>query len=90
MRHLDEDPRRADVVRLLAALAATLDEQLVAEGVERVEELDCLRKFGCEFMQGYLPSRPLSAEAATTLLAAQKRLMQETSSTFETMEEPAA
>ena len=68
VRHLDEDPRRGEVVRTLVNLAATLEKHLVAEGVERPEELDCLRALGCELAQGYLLSRPLSVDNATAFL----------------------
>lgn len=68
VRHLDHDPRKASVVRVLVDLALSLNKQLVAEGVERPEEIAALREFGCELMQGYLPSRPLSAEKATEFL----------------------
>jgi diguanylate cyclase (GGDEF)-like protein len=74
VRHLDEDPSRADVVRTLVSLARSLKKHTVAEGIERPEEMDCLREFGCELAQGYLLSRPLSAEAATTLLQAQRKI----------------
>ena len=69
VRHLDRDPQRADVVRTLVELAGNLDKHLVAEGVERAEEMACLKEYGCELVQGYLLSKPLSVEAATTLLA---------------------
>jgi diguanylate cyclase (GGDEF)-like protein len=75
VRHLDEDPSRADVVRTLISLARSLNKHMVAEGIERSEEMDCLREFGCELAQGYLLSRPLSAEAATTLLQAQNKIV---------------
>ena len=72
VRHLDRDPQRADVVRTLVELAASLDKHLVAEGVERTEEMACLKEYGCEFVQGYLLSKPLSVTAATTLLELRK------------------
>ena len=74
VRHLDEDPSRADVVRTLVLLARGLKKHTVAEGIERPEEMECLREFGCELAQGYLMSRPLSAEVATTLLESQRKI----------------
>jgi diguanylate cyclase (GGDEF)-like protein len=70
VRHLDKDARKANVVRMLVDLAMNLNKQLVAEGVERPEEIACLRKFGCELMQGFLPSKPLAADVATAFLEA--------------------
>jgi predicted signal transduction protein with EAL and GGDEF domain len=41
---------------------------VVAEGVETLGQLDRLREMGCRFGQGYYFSRPLTPEAAGTLL----------------------
>ncbi|MCY1505473.1 EAL domain protein [compost metagenome] len=39
-------------------MAHTLHLQVVAEGVETREQLDFLRSHGCDYLQGYLLSRP--------------------------------
>ncbi len=74
VRNLDQDPRRADVVRTLVDLAGSLKKHLVAEGVERPEEMACLKNLRCELAQGYLLSKPLSAEMATRLLEAHENI----------------
>ncbi|TAN75408.1 MAG: EAL domain-containing protein, partial [Gallionella sp.] len=43
-------------------LGHSLKMQVIAEGVETVEQLDYLRARGCDEMQGYYFSRPLPAE----------------------------
>ncbi|HLX23958.1 MAG TPA: EAL domain-containing protein [Usitatibacter sp.] len=43
--------------------------KVVAEGVERKEQLDFLRLHGCDEIQGYLVSRPLAPEDFAKLLA---------------------
>jgi EAL domain-containing protein (putative c-di-GMP-specific phosphodiesterase class I) len=40
-------------------LAHNLNLEVVAEGVETPEQLDLLRGFGCDQVQGYLISKPL-------------------------------
>ncbi|WP_081802581.1 EAL domain-containing protein [Actinotalea ferrariae] len=40
------------------ALAAELGVDVVAEGVERADQLDLLRLAGCRHAQGYLLGRP--------------------------------
>jgi EAL domain-containing protein (putative c-di-GMP-specific phosphodiesterase class I) len=41
---------------------------LVAEGIESEEQLDCLRKLGCEYGQGFFFSPSVSAEACRSIL----------------------
>jgi EAL domain-containing protein (putative c-di-GMP-specific phosphodiesterase class I) len=42
---------------------------MIAEGVENETQVGLLRRLGCEYRQGHVFSRPLSAEAAKNLLA---------------------
>lgn len=56
------------IVHLIITLAQALGLETVAEGVETHEQLLELRSLGCDQLQGFLISRPLSAEAATALL----------------------
>lgn len=55
----------------MIAMAHKLKIKVIAEGVETHEQREQLEKMGCDFAQGYLLSKPLSAEAFDTLL--QKR-----------------
>jgi len=57
------------LTRSIIALARGLDMDVVAEGIEREEELVVLREMGCRLGQGYLFSRPVSLEDAELLLA---------------------
>lgn len=52
----------------IIALGHSLGLQVVAEGVETVEQLGYLRKARCDEMQGYLFSRPVPAGEMTRLL----------------------
>jgi EAL domain-containing protein (putative c-di-GMP-specific phosphodiesterase class I) len=65
---LGRNPEDAAIVRAVLALARTLDLAVVAEGVERPEQLRELRALGCERAQGHLFSAPLSEEAFADLL----------------------
>ncbi len=55
--------RQKEVVRMIVSLAHALGHQTVAEGVETAEQLALLREFGCDLIQGYYYSKPLTAEA---------------------------
>ncbi|HZU81482.1 MAG TPA: EAL domain-containing protein, partial [Polyangiaceae bacterium] len=54
----------------IVAMARSLRLRVVAEGVERREQLDFLRSLGCSGVQGYLFSRPLPAAACKDVLRA--------------------
>ncbi|HEX7471599.1 MAG TPA: EAL domain-containing protein, partial [Candidatus Limnocylindrales bacterium] len=53
----------------IVALGRTLDLRIVAEGIEQTEQLDRLRQLGCEFGQGYLFARPMSAAGIERVIA---------------------
>jgi diguanylate cyclase (GGDEF)-like protein len=63
------DPDASTIVRAVIALAHSLRMQVVAEGVENRAQLEFLRAEGCDEVQGYLVSRPVTADAITELLA---------------------
>lgn len=50
-------------------LAHGLGRGVVAEGVETPGQLAALQALGCDYVQGYLFSRPLDAERVVGLLA---------------------
>jgi EAL domain-containing protein (putative c-di-GMP-specific phosphodiesterase class I) len=56
--HCDRDPVKAAVVELMCGIANRLHATLIAEGVERVQELDWLQQAGVPLAQGWLLGRP--------------------------------
>ena len=71
---LDEDSEEnasdhdAAIIRAIIAMAHSLNMNVVAEGVEQAGQLSFLKQHGCDEVQGYLISRPLSAAGFTALL----------------------
>jgi diguanylate cyclase (GGDEF)-like protein/PAS domain S-box-containing protein len=59
---IETDESDAAIVRSIISLGHRLDLKVIAEGVETLEQLDFLRIRGCDEVQGYYFSRPLSAD----------------------------
>ena len=68
VRDMAQDANDAAIVRAIAAVAKSLGLQLVAEGIESAEQLECLRKLDCECGQGFYLSPPVSAELCRGIL----------------------
>ncbi len=58
----------AQIVRAIVSLAHSLHLKVIAEGVETEEQLDFLRRLGCDQYQGYFCSPPVPAEAFARLM----------------------
>ncbi|HZR57202.1 MAG TPA: EAL domain-containing protein [Terriglobales bacterium] len=56
------------IVRAIVTLAQQLGLRVVAEGVETKEEFELLRHLGCDLVQGYLFSKPMTVEACDLFL----------------------
>jgi EAL domain-containing protein (putative c-di-GMP-specific phosphodiesterase class I) len=64
---------KLEIVRAILLLAHNLKMDVVAEGVETIEQLAQLRALDCEYAQGYLFAPPLDAEAAEQLLGENRK-----------------
>jgi diguanylate cyclase (GGDEF)-like protein/PAS domain S-box-containing protein len=73
-----DDIAKSNVDRHMAAaiinIAHNLGLKVVAEGVEEESQLDILRRYDCEMLQGFLYSRPLNAERFEKLLTENQKL----------------
>ena len=63
-----DDFSRSKIMNAVLLLARDLGLETLAEGVETDEELQFLKDSGCDAMQGYLLSRPLDVNDATSWL----------------------
>lgn len=59
---MEERAESRQLVRAMVKLAQHLDLQVVAEGVENQRQLDELRSYGCDQVQGFLISRPMALD----------------------------
>ena len=62
------------VVTTMISLAHSLGLTVVAEGVETEEQAAALKRLGCDELQGYLLSKPMTFEQVAELLATTERL----------------
>ena len=60
-----------EIARTILPMALNLHLDVIAEGVETMEQLVLLKKLHCKYGQGFYFSKPLSAEEAGLLLAEQ-------------------
>jgi diguanylate cyclase (GGDEF)-like protein/PAS domain S-box-containing protein len=68
VRDVTTNSGNASLVKAIIALGHNLGLEIIAEGVEEWEQARYLRSLACDVIQGYLISKPLPAEAMTTLL----------------------
>ena len=71
VRDLTEDAEDRAIVDAVIRMAAALGLQTLAEGVETEGQLAFLRHQGCQAVQGFLFSRPLTAQAFAEFVLAQ-------------------
>ena len=58
VRDIDRSSRRQDLVRALVRVMCDLSIDVIAEGIERLEEGEVCRQLGCSLGQGYFFGRP--------------------------------
>ncbi len=72
IRDIATDSDDKAIFSALNTMAQNMKLRVVAKGVETEEQLDYLRSIGCQEMQGFLFSRPLSAEQFSEFVAGQR------------------
>lgn len=62
VQNLKSSEKQETMIRLIMDIAKYLNMDVVAEGVEEKAQVDFLRSVGCDIIQGYYFSKPLSEE----------------------------
>jgi diguanylate cyclase (GGDEF)-like protein/PAS domain S-box-containing protein len=55
------DSNDAAIIKMVLAVGKTINCDIIAEGVEQLEQFELLKEFGCHYFQGYYFSKPLTA-----------------------------
>ncbi|WP_084183215.1 sensor domain-containing protein [Nevskia soli] len=69
-----EDADMRNIVSTIISLARSMHLRVVAEGVESLEQLDCLDRLCCDEFQGYLFSPPVPAAEFAEMLRQGRRM----------------
>ena len=67
-----ENEKSRKLVETIINIARTMEMNVVAEGIETEQQQAVLTDLGCDFLQGFLFSRPLPAEQVPWLLLQKK------------------
>ena len=73
IRSMDKNHKVKDIIKMIINLAKVMEAITVAEGVETEEQYNFLRESGCDIIQGYYLSKPLSINDFENLI--QKELV---------------
>lgn len=68
VNNMESSDNSARIVGSIAQLAHSLNMSIVAEGIEKSEQIVALKGLGCHFGQGYLMSKPLPADDVAALI----------------------
>lgn len=63
-----EDSESSELVRAIISMAHNLGLQVVAEGIENQGQMQQLKVYNCDYMQGFHLSKPLAQDAARAFL----------------------
>lgn len=68
VRDLETDPNDRAIATAVVTLGHSLGMRVIAEGVETAQQMEILRKMGCDEIQGYYLGQPMSADDMRMLL----------------------
>ncbi|PLX62210.1 EAL domain-containing protein [Sedimenticola selenatireducens] len=68
VRDLPSNSNDTAICRAIIAMAHSLNLRVLAEGVETEEQMQFLRKENCDEMQGFLYSKPISADEISEMI----------------------
>lgn len=73
IRGICENEKNERLVGIMIDIARLLEVPVIAEGVETKEQMELLKKLGCDIIQGYYFSKPLPSEEFAVLIEKESR-----------------
>lgn len=71
---IEKDQADKDIVKAIVAMTSSLGFKTLVEGIERPEQAEIVKSYGCGYAQGYYYGRPLNAdEFAETFIGLKDR-----------------
>ena len=80
---IPQDHKAAALLEGVVATAHKLNLRVIAEGVETEEQLSFLRSHDCDWMQGYLASKPVTGEQFREMLRSKENILAQFSASEE-------
>ena len=74
VREIPNDKEDTAIVNTIISMGHNLNLNVIAEGVETLEQSQCLSEMGCEWAQGYYFSRPLASDQCLEYLKSHSKL----------------
>jgi len=71
-----DDSKNRKMVEIIMDIAKMLEVPVIAEGVEKEEQYKALKEMGCDMIQGFYFSKPLTAQEFTDFLRSQAKPQQ--------------
>lgn len=74
IRDVEHDPQALAIVEAVVNFGQILGHEIIAEGIETEQEMQVMQRAGCTHLQGFVFSKPLSADHIEALSATSSRL----------------
>ena len=71
INEIHESSDDQEITRAIIAMGQSVKLKTLAEGVETDEQLEILRSYGCDYIQGFFYGKPMTANDMTSYLEKQ-------------------
>lgn len=72
IKNIPQENTEESIVENVIKLAHDINLKVIAEGIENPEQINFLKKYGCDWGQGYLLSKPMNKEKITEFISLYK------------------